>query len=66
MNFESNQLVNIHELARTLRLPVAWLQQEADAGRLPVLKVGHRRLFNFSAVKHALAERAAREGASDE
>lgn len=46
-------------LARELRLPREWLITEADAGRLPCLRVGKKRLFNLNAVRVALAERAA-------
>ncbi len=55
----SDALRNIHGLARELRLPREWLASEADAGRLPCLRIGHRRLFNVDAVRRALAERAA-------
>lgn len=55
-----NTLTNLAGLARRLRLPMDWLRTEADAGRLPCLKVGRRRLFNLGAVEAALAERAAR------
>jgi len=58
MNRE-NPLTNIHGLTRALRLPRAWLLQEADAGRIPCLRVGRRRLFNVDAVRAALARQAA-------
>ena len=53
------ELVSIHRLARSLKLPRQWLQGEADAGRIPCLKVGRRYLFNPRAVEEALAEMAA-------
>ena len=53
------KLLPLNRLAALLRLPAAWLKAEADAGRLPVLVVGKRRLFNPVAVEEALAERAA-------
>jgi hypothetical protein len=46
-------------LAARVRLPAAWLRQEALAGRIPCLRVGRRLLFNVEAVKAALYERAA-------
>jgi excisionase family DNA binding protein len=53
------QIVPLDELARRLRLSRRWLWQEADAGRIPSLKAGRRRLFNPAAVEAALAGRAA-------
>lgn len=55
----SDSLRNIHGIARELRLPRQWLAREADAGRVPCLRVGRQRLFNLNAVRAALAERAA-------
>ena len=51
-------LTSLHQLALRLKLPREWLRGEADAGRVPCLKVGNRYLFNLSAVEDALAERA--------
>lgn len=53
-------LMTLTELARRLRVPVRWLRQEADAGRLPHLKAGSQRLFNWVEVERALALRAKR------
>jgi len=55
----ADELMNVHGVARVLRLPVTWLMAEADKGALPCLRIGRRRLFNIRAVKAALAERAA-------
>ena len=44
--------------ASVLGVPRAWLKREADAGRIPLLSVGRRRLFNPSAVAQALLGRA--------
>lgn len=52
-------LVNLRELARHLRLSASWLKAEANAGRIPSLKAGNRRLFNVEAVRRTLAHRAA-------
>jgi hypothetical protein len=60
METTPNDLVNVHGLARELRIPATWLQQEADAGRIPVLRIGRRRLFNLNVVRITLAERAGR------
>ena len=48
---------------------MAWLRQEAEAGRIPALRVGRRLLFNAEAVARILMERAAEsdsEEAGDE
>ena len=55
----SHQLVALDELARRLPVSKRWLQREAQAGRIPSLVAGKRRLFNVDAVRSALAERAA-------
>ena len=55
----SDSLASIHRVSRELGLPRDWLASEADAGRLPCLRVRRRRLFNIEAVRRVLAERAA-------
>jgi hypothetical protein len=52
-------LYTLHRLATELRLPRAWLRQEALAGRLPCLSAGRKLLFSRAAVERALSERAA-------
>lgn len=52
-------IVTLDELARRLKLSKAWLHREANAGRIPSLRAGKRRLFNPAAVGASLAERAA-------
>lgn len=54
-----SNLTNLHGLALALKLPARWLKAEAQAGRIPVLHVGHRLRFNIEAVERMLAERAA-------
>jgi excisionase family DNA binding protein len=51
-------LVSLDELARLLRLSRRWLSREVAAGRLPFLQAGRRRMFNVTAVRQSLAERA--------
>ena len=53
-------LLRLPALARELKLPRDWLRTEADAGRIPCLRVGRKLLFQIEAVKRALAERAAK------
>lgn len=55
----SDEFVNIHGLARILQLPCKWLEAEANAGRLPCLRIGNRFRFSVEAVRAALAEQAA-------
>ena len=45
-------------VASTLGVPRDWLRREADAGRVPMLETGSRRLFNPDAVADALLQRA--------
>ncbi len=53
--------VSVFKLAQILDLPRRWLKQEADAGRIPCLRIGKRvRLFDVAAVRQALALRAAK------
>jgi hypothetical protein len=54
-----NELLSLPALARALNLPEAWIKAEADAGRLPHLKIGKRYRFNSAAVIRTLADRAA-------
>ena len=50
-------------MARWLRVPVKWLREEAEAGRIPHVKAGRVLLFNPDAVESVLAERAMGKGA---
>ncbi len=57
----TTQLVNLRELARRLRrfgLSARWLREEAEAGRLPCMRVGRRMLFSVAAVEESLLRRA--------
>lgn len=56
------KLATLYELAERTGLPVAWLKREADAGRLPCLRVGRRLMFDLEAVRLVLSERVKREG----
>lgn len=61
MNAE--QLVSLRGLSRELKISIEWLKVEADAGRIPCLRAGRKRLFNAEAVRQALLRRAAGEDA---
>jgi excisionase family DNA binding protein len=52
-------LLSLPELSKLLHLPEDWLRAEADAGRIPHLRIGKRYRFNRDAVVRTLAERAA-------
>ena len=43
--------------ARTLGVPCSWFRREVEAGRIPFLDIGNRRLFDIDAVKAALKHR---------
>jgi hypothetical protein len=55
-----SELLTLPRMARRLRVTVAWLRDEADAGRVPCLRAGSRYLFAPAAVESVLAERASR------
>jgi hypothetical protein len=52
-------LLSLPALAKALHLPEEWLKAEADAGRIPHLRIGGRYRFNLVAVTRVLSERAA-------
>ena len=56
------QLLSLPALAEILKLPESWIKTEADAGRIPHLKIGRRYRFNRKAVVALLADRAAQSG----
>jgi len=62
---QNNSFVPLKVAAARLGVPAAWLSNEADADRIPFLRVGRRRMFNVEAVEGVLLERAA-QGAGDE
>jgi len=53
-----SNLLTVVALARRLGLSAAWLKAEADAGRIPSLKVGRNLRFSALAVERALLARA--------
>lgn len=57
----SKQLHTLRMLARRFKrygISMAWLQTEAEAGRIPCFRAGRRVLFDPEAVECALLERA--------
>lgn len=53
------KFISLEELAAELGLPAAWLRAEADAGRIPSLRAGRRRMFNLESVEEVLIDRSA-------
>lgn len=53
-------LLPVGPTARILRVPVKWLRQEAEAGKIPHLKADKVFLFDPEAVEAVLLERARR------
>jgi hypothetical protein len=56
-----SNVLTLARMARRLGVTQTWLRSEADAGRVPCLRDGHRYLFAVAAVETVLAERAAAE-----
>lgn len=62
MENEPLQLLSLPALAQALNLPKGWIKTQADASRIPHLRIGKRYRFNLEAVVRTLAERAADGG----
>lgn len=61
--------IPVSRMAHALGVSERWLRDEAEAGRVPHIRVGRRLMFNEQLVEQALLERAqanAREVQSDE
>jgi len=54
-----SSLIDLHRMAKRLRVSPSWLKREARAGNVPSLKAGAKYLFNPTAVIEALSVRAA-------
>ena len=68
MNETPEIFVSVRNGATELGLPAAWLKSEAEADRIPCLRVGRRLFVNTDAVASALMQRTkscAMEGADD-
>lgn len=50
--------IALRQAASRLGVPIAWLRDEAEGGRVPCLRAGRRLLFNVDQVRSALKERA--------
>lgn len=62
MRNRNPQLLSLPALAQALNLPESWIKAEADADRIPHLRIGKRYRFNLEAVVRTLADRAADGG----
>jgi len=60
MDKTTSQLLSLPALAEALKLPKKWLRAEANAGRLPHLRIGSRYRFNRAAVEAAILRRASK------
>jgi len=52
------KLLPVGPMARFLRVPVKWLREEAEAGRVPCVKADKALLFDPATVERVLLERA--------
>ena len=53
-----SRLLPVGPKTRLLRVPVKWLWQEAEAGRVPCLKADMALLFDHDTVERVLLDRA--------
>jgi excisionase family DNA binding protein len=60
MSTNDRRLLTLGQMARRLRVPVSWLRQECEAGRIPHIRAGKAVLFNPEAVERMLLRRAER------
>jgi len=61
-NTRVESFLPLRRAAVRLGVPAAWLRAEAEAGRVPHLRVGRRLLVNPQAVERVLLERARQAG----
>ena len=59
---QSELFLPLRRAAVRLGVPAAWLRAEADAGRVPHLRVGRRLMVNPQAVERVLLDRARQAG----
>ena len=55
-----DELVNIGQLSRKLKLSVRWLRAETDANRIPHLQAERDTLYSLETVRKVLLKRAAK------
>lgn len=55
------RVLNLYQCASEIGVPVAWLKEMADSGRVPCLRISKRVVrFNAGAVQAAISEIAAK------
>ena len=64
MNVTSHirHFVTLDELASRLALPRTWLRELANAGTIPTVRAGRRRVFDLEEVRTAIVALAKRGG----
>ena len=55
----SDRLLEAHEVAERLSVPVSWVRAETRAGRLPHVALGRYKRYDWPAVVEWLAEQRA-------
>jgi hypothetical protein len=60
----TDDLIDIVELAKRLKVDIRWLNSETRAGHIPHLSTSQKYFYSLSAVKDALAKRAGQNKAS--
>ncbi|OXU13930.1 MerR family transcriptional regulator [Sedimentisphaera salicampi] len=53
------KLKNINQIANELDLPLSWIKEQVEAGKIPCLRIGRKYKFELEAVKASLAQAAA-------
>ncbi len=62
---EQQAYVSLTALSRRIGLSATWLKAEAEADRVPHLRVGRRLMFNAAEVERVLLDRARLKGDRD-
>lgn len=60
-NHTDNRTIPVNEAARLLRVPMAWLRNELEAGRLPGIEAGRTILVHLPTIETHLVDRAQTE-----
>lgn len=60
---QEETFVPIRRAAAVLGVPFAWLQREAEVGRVPAVRAGRRWLVHLEETREVLAKRAWEGGA---
>ena len=55
---DPQSFVPLQVVALRLGVPFSWLRSEVEAGRIPCIRAGGRRLFDVAAVRNELLQRS--------